>query len=248
MSCRRFRLVMACSALAVCRLAGTAALAQDGTPPAPQAEYHWLVTASLGTTSSGPAGDIEQAMRAAGFGATMPGFGDPVEHPFSRTGNGEIGTIWMLAAHRTVAPRLLVGVTASDAPIGATYGWHNPYLSLGLQYSVATVAPTVSYKLSNAVRLGAGPAVYRTEVRQERAEGGFLATQSATRVGALAELGVSLPADSRVCVALSLQYRWVGHVTVGPFESTLNQFSATLPATSVSFDHFFFGVGVGVRL
>ncbi len=249
LSCGRFRLAIVCAALAACRLAGTAALAQEGEPAEPQRQYRWLLIAAPGTTSGGPASDIERAMRAAGFGQTSYGFfGPPVDHPFSRTGNGIIGPNWMLAAHRSVAPRLLVGVTVSDAPMGYTSGFKGPYLWLDLQYSVATLAPTLSYELSKAVRLGAGPAVYRTEVRQERSGGGFLATQSATKVGALAELGVSLPADSRVCVALSLQYRLVGHVTIGPFESTVGQYSATRPASSVSFDHFFFGVGVGVRL
>ncbi len=248
MSCGRVRLAIVCAALAACGLAGTAALAQEGEPAEPQRQYSWLLIAAPGTTSGGPASDIERAMRAAGFGAMSPGFDDPVEHPFSRTGNGIIGPNWMLAAHRSVAPRLLVGLTVSDAPIGVTYGWRNPALALDLQYSVATLAPTLSYELSKAVRLGAGPALYRTEVRQERSGSGFLKTQSATKVGALAELGVSLPADSRVCVALSLQYRLVGHVTIGPFESTVGQYSATFPATSVKYDHFFVGVGVGVRL
>ncbi len=248
MSCGRVRLAIVCAALAACGLAGTAALAQEGEPAEPQHEYRWQLIAAPGTTSGGPASDIERAMRAAGFGATSPGFDDPVEHPFSRTGSGEIGTVWMLAVHRAIGPRLLAGVTVSDAPIGLTFGWRNPALSLDLQYSVATVAPMLSYELSKAVRLGAGPAVYRTEVRQERSGGGFLKTQSATKVGGLVELGVSLPADSRVCVALSVQYRLVGRMTIGPFESTLGQSSATFPATSVSYDHVFFGVGVGVRL
>ncbi len=248
----RLPLALVFGAFTACWLTCGSALGQEAAPAAAQPEYRWLLSGSFGTTSSGPADDVERAMTAAGFNHPGPGIGEPLGYPFSRTGFGEIGSPWMLAAHRAVAPKLLVGVTVSDAAIGATYGNHDPALSLELRYYVRTVAPTVSYRIADNFHVGAGPAFYSAKI--EQIGGGTngvstaIFTQSATKVGALLDLGWSLPASSRFCVMLSLQYRWVGRVTIGPFESTWLGSSATMPASSVSYDHVFFGVGFGARL
>lgn len=242
-------LLVLCGVFVACGLSARRAFGQESVQAPTQPASRWFVTASLGTTSSGPASDIEAAMVAAGFNRPSPGFaGPPVAHPFSRTGAGDSGASWMVDVHRDVGRNLLLGLMVSDAPIGVTYGHHDPDLFLNLTYSVFTIAPTVAFRISDSVHLGIGPAVYSAKVRQAPSGGGEAKSQSATKIGAILDFGLKIPAQSRVFAVVSLQYRYVGRTRIGPFESSLGQNSATLPATEVSFDHFFASAGVGVRL
>lgn len=241
-------LVVLCGAFAACGLSARQACGQGSAQPLTPPASRWFVTASLGATSSGPASDIEAAMVAAGFNRPAPGFGgSPIAHPFSRTGAGTTGYSWRVDVHRALGRNLLLGLMVSDAPMGVTYGHHDPNLFLNLRYSVFTVAPTVAFRISDSVHLGVGPAVYSAKVRQAPSGGGETKSQSATKIGANPDLGLKIPAHSRVFAIVSVQYRDVGRTRIGPFESSLGQNSATLPAAEVSFNHFFASAGVGVR-
>ncbi len=188
-------------------------------------------------------------MVAAGFNRPSSSFGGPpITHPFSQTGANGSGLSWEVDVHRAVGPNLLLGLLVSDAPIGVTYGNHDPYLFLNLTYSAFTVAPTVAFRVSDNLHVGIGPAIYSVKVSQGLSGGGETKSQSATKVGALLDLGLKFPAQSRVFALVSLQYRYVGRTRIGPFVSSFNENSATLPATDVSFNHFFASAGVGVRL
>jgi opacity protein-like surface antigen len=200
------------------------------------------VTLSLGTTSSGPANDIEEAMIASGFNHDW-GWG---ESPSSVTGWG--GVAWMIALQYRTNPRLSLGVVVSNAPIGHTSGEHSPLNVLSVDYSVSTLSPTVSYRFSDYLHLGIGPAIYSAEASSEDLVGTESGSQSATKFGILLDFGLSIPAHSRFFAIFSAQYRYVGNMTIGPFESTFLQDSATMPATSVSYNHYFVSVGLGIRL
>jgi len=242
-------LVALCGAIIACALAARPASAQDGANPTAKPAYRWDVTLSLGTTSSGPAGDIEDAMRASGFDDTSPEISGTrgYAHPFSYTGFTHEGASWMIAAHYVVNPRNEVGLIVSDAPIGRTYGFHEPFNYIDIHYSARTVAPTLSVRLSDAFYVGVGPALYTTKASQGYYYAGAVRSYSATKVGALVEVGASVPVRLRFFVTASLQYRYVGNATIGPFESAVPDHPATLPATSVSFNHVFVSIGVGVR-
>lgn len=247
MSYRTTYLVVLSSAVIALGFPAHPVLGQESTASPTKAERRWLLTLSLGTTSSGPAADIENAMIASGFNKTSEGWGSSVEHPSSRTGNGYTGYPWMIAVQNRIKPRLLLGVIVSDAPIGMTFGMHDPYLFLFVEYSVFTVSPTVSYQVADGVHVGIGPAIYVAKSSQDKA-GREVNSQSATKFGVLLDAGLSIPAHSRFFAIASLQYRYVGNTTIGPFESRIGNYSATMPATSVSYDHLFVSVGMGIRL
>jgi len=200
------------------------------------------VSLSLGTASSGPAADIEEAMISSGFNKTTPAgfFGGPIANPFSRTGFGTIGLPWMIALHYSLRPPFLLGAIVSDAPIGETNGYHDPYLSLSIKYSVFTIASTFSLQFADCFHLGVGPAIYIAESDAE--------IQSAAKFGVLFDLGLSIPAHSCFFFVVSFQYRYVGNVDVGPKEARIGNAAATMPASSVSFDHSLLAVGIGTRL
>lgn len=202
---------------------------------------------SLGTTSSGPAADIESAMTKAGFNQTSYGFWGPSPSPFSRTGFGEIGYPWMFALRYSPSSLLLLGFIASNAPIGESLGLHESNLYLFIKYSVSTVASTASVSLADVLHVGLGPAIYVASSRQDEI-GTDINITSATKIGALLDVGLSVPAHSRFFVVGSFQYRYVGRADVGPFKSTLGGYFATMPSASARFNHTFTSLGFGIRL
>jgi hypothetical protein len=248
MSLRTASLVVLWSTIITFGFPAYSALGQEGVDSPAKPERRCHVTLSLGTTSSGPAGDIESAMVASGFNETLDFLGR-TEYPFSRTGIS--GIPWMISLNyairqNAIKPTVLLGVIVSDAPIGMTFGYREPLLFLDIDYSVFTISPTVSVQFADVFHLGIGPALYTAKSQQT---GGTLTvSQSATKVGALLDLGLSYPPHSRFFAILSVQYRYVGKTTIGPFESSLGDSSATMPATSVSYSHSFVSVGMGIRL
>jgi hypothetical protein len=245
-SSRTTPLVLLWSAIIAFGFPAYSALGQESTESPAKPERRWLVTLSVGTTSSGPAGDIESAMTASGFNKTLDFFGK-TEYPTSKT--GAIGIPWMVSlnyAVRThaVKPDVLLGVIVSDAPIGMTTGYREPLLFLEIDYSVFTISPTVSVRFADVVHLGIGPALYNAKCHQETGT----VSQSATKVGVLLDFGLSFPAHSRFFAIVSVQYRYVGNMTIGPFEEEFLNTSAAMPATSVSYNHSFVSIGMGIRL
>ncbi len=225
------------------------ALAQERADTANEIEHHWLLSLSLATTSSGPANDIEMGMVASGFNKTSPGgiWGGPLAHPFSRTGFGQIGAPWMITLRYSIDPLFSFGVTVSNAPIGTTLGYHDPYLYLFINYSVFTISPTASVQFGDILHLGIGPAIYIAKCSQDNA-GTQSASQSATKAGYLLDAGLSIPACSSFFADVSFQYRYVGKVVIGPFESRLGSSAATMPASSVSYNHTSIAFGIGLWL
>lgn len=205
---------------------------------------------SLGSTSSGPADDIERTMDASGFNQTSGSFfgGGPISHPFSRTGFGEIGVPWMAAMGYSVTPLFLARAVVSNAPIGETLGYQSPGYYLSVKYSVATAGITGSFQLWDVFHAGLGPAIYIARSSQDSVATEIEA-RSATRIGGLLDLGFSLPPKTRFFFSGSLQYRLVGKVDVGPFTTALgNSPGPTLPSTSAWFNHVYWGLGLGIRL
>jgi hypothetical protein len=70
--------------------------------------------------------------------------------------------------------------------------------------------------------------------------------------GFLLDLGLSIPENSRFFVELKVQYRSVGKIEIGPYESTFEtefvKASATFPRSKVSYNHSFYGIGIGFRV
>lgn len=220
------------------------AIAQEGADTVKQTERRWLVTLSFGITSSGPAADIEKAMNASQFNQTLPAglFGGPTAHPFSR-----IPSIsWVTALRYSMSPLIDLGLIISNAPMWETHGYSNPDFFLYINSSVFTIAPTASLKFIDILHFGIGPALFVTTVNQ----GGGLEdiSQSATKVGFLLDAGLAVPARSSFFFNVSLQYRLVGKVTIGPYVSRLSNDGKTMPSSNVNYNHLFIAAGMGLRL
>jgi len=218
----------------------------------------WTVSIVTGPTSSGPAGEIETAMRNAGLSDDELNFfstnGRLIRHPFSRTNWGDSGFPWLLDVHYTVRPRYGVSVIVSEAMAGMTFGYRKPSEYMDLDYVVNMIAPVLSIEPRPWVRVGAGPAFYSATLSQMAyGSGDMLVRQRDRNVGLLLDGSVNAPARSRVFAEIRVQYRRVGTkigplTSFGPLTSSGSLSDAVvLPARSVSYSHLFAGAGLGIR-
>ena len=186
---------------------------------------------------------IERAMVAAALDHTTPSgcsflfCSTPRSHP--RSFSPDAGA--MVSVGYTFSHRWAARVLSSSTPLGSTSGYHSSGRFLSLARDVQTRAIVVDHVIG-ALRLGAGPAWYRTRVRQYVAG---RPQQRTPRFGFLAELTATVNPDSRVFVAPLVQWRSMGSVPIGPF--SVGGGAATFPKTSVSFSNLTFGAGLGVR-
>ena len=208
------------------------------------------VAFQVGQPGSGPAHDIEQAMRTSGFADTSPAFfGAPITHPFSDSSFGTIGFPMMLEIDYAIHPPWNVGVIVARTPIGETNGFNqtsNEYVSV--QYAASTVGAVVT-RTFRSFKVGAGPAFHSTRTRagaNDGSDGGPWSSDS--RFGLIALGSVKTPAQTRVYLDLSFQYRYVGRAPYGPFASSFfNGRGTVLPGLSAQFSHWFIAFGPGVR-
>ncbi len=214
--------------------------------PAPLSRQ-WRISANLATCSPGPAGDIERAMIRAGFGETMPGgfLGGPVEHPFSRTGYGKFGFPWTLSLQYRWKPAWEIGVLMSNTVIGGTFGYQKPSKYLEIEYRVFTVAPLLYFHPAGILRLGVGPALFRTN-SQQNSGGETVQEYSHNQFGALLDVRLSYPEKTLLFVEVNVQYRLMNTVNIGPFTAGGGE-KATLPAFKVDYSHSYFGIGLGLH-
>jgi len=220
---------------------------------------NWQISAYGGVNFGGPSEDMENAMSASGFDARSPGgFGSSgSDHPFTIDDGGT----WMLGASRFVKHPFSIGVLCGRISFGETSGYHSQAQGLLIEYGSDVAALVVFTNDRSILRsllqeelfelsIGLGPAVYRTRTKNVSSQID-LEENKATKIGLLVDLGLKFPANSRVFAAASLQYRLVGAMEVGPYTATAlfdPGVTAVLPETEISFDHFFAGVSVGIRL
>jgi hypothetical protein len=222
-------------------------------PEAPQVGTHgarslpkWRLAFQLGAPIGGPARDLEEAMRRHGFADASAGFGHDIPHPVSDPGFEVSGPATLLEMHYRVRTPWTLGLTVSRIPMGQTRGYRaDGFQYLDIQYQSVTGDVVLSRDLG-PVRLGAGPAWHRARVRESTGPVEQPWT-STSRIGFVLATGARLPTTTRVYLDLSVQYRYVGSVSVGPITSASPFSSATLPATEVRFNYWVIGFGPGIR-
>jgi hypothetical protein len=230
------------------------AMADSASLLRPRPVRDWDAFWVLGSTSSGPARDLERAMRDAQFdgnqGYCFLGFCLPgSDLPLSRTGIGETGVPWHVGVDRAWRGRIGLGGFVGRSAIGATRGLdRNSYAALNLSYAVSSTGLMATVAPVRGVKLGAGAAAFVTTVTQE--EGPRVVTRRRhTSPGAVLEARAAVPTGTRVFAALVVQGRLLGRQRVGPYDVTdgLTGITASFPATSVRVSHWFAGVGIGTR-
>ncbi|NOY06774.1 MAG: hypothetical protein GXO82_09125 [Chlorobi bacterium] len=211
----------------------------------------WSISFYVGTTSAGPAAGIERAMRRDGFDETSHSFfsGNPVEHPFSKTGFGEIGAPWSVDVKYSVNPTFDAALLVSYNPIGMTSGYHkDPDVYMNLNYYCTMIAPMVIIKLPGIVRLGIGPGLFFDKIEQEHVAS-IIYQEQKSKLGMVLSASLMYPQESVFFVKVEAQYRYVSKASYGPI---MGAYSPTGPAKLNSFEadfsHAFMGVGIGIRL
>ena len=228
-------------------------LEQPAVPPQPPRFRRFAVSGQTGQPSSGPAPDVEAAMRAAGFSDLSAGFlGPPTDYPFSRTGFWEIGRPLAFEVHYAWTPSWSIGFVQSHTPIGETFGYRSPGQYLDLQYQVTTTGLVLSRNY-RFLRFGGGPALHKAQMRKDPAPEPDPAARnrswaSDSHFGLIGMAGIRLPTETRVHLDLNLQYRYLGSARFGPFTpSCCGSPATTLPAFQSQYSHWFLAFGPGVR-
>jgi hypothetical protein len=224
------------------------------SPAFAQTDRQWSVAMTLGLPGPGPAADLEAAMRASGFDQSGGGciFGlcfPPVERPQSVTGlNRSAGYPFALQVNRRLSERGVgLSLVVSRTPLGQTIGEHAPLTELTIDYGVDSIGVMATLE-RRGFGIGAGPAVHVARVRDGDPQFGARPWERHTRLGALFQGRVLLPARSRLFVDASAQYRYVGAVDVGPLTPrAIFEPAAVFPKSSASFSHWLIALGGGVR-
>ena len=213
----------------------------------------WSFTFLGGFKSHGGAKDLEQAMRSSDFDDTLHSFfGGDVAHPFSSGGGSALSVDGSYRFRASWA----VGLAYTRGSEGRTLGFHETTTGqfLEVSHTVSTIAPKIS-RVFGIAYVGAGPALHRVRISQvTHALGGDSLSRRHSKVGFIAEAGVKvplpprLPAGIRILVDVKLQYRHVGRATAGPYTpASFIGNPATFPASNISFNDWFFGIGPGLR-
>jgi hypothetical protein len=209
-------------------------------PSGLQRNRRWAVSVGTGTAWSGPAGDLEAAMRVAGFDQTSPGFfGGPTPHPHS---NHELGSVWFNIPYQ-VDPAWEVSFAYSRTSIGRTVGYRAPLEFLFISYEARVLAGMVS-RTFGPLRVGAGPAWYSARWSDEYSVSN---APNHSRIAVVTQAGVKVPAHTRGYLDLNLQYRHTGRAPVGPFSPGGGFGTPPFPETAVRVSHWFIGFGPGLR-
>ena len=225
---------------------------RDRQEPAPVREdqphptfRRWSVTIGLGGASRGPAGDLEAAMRAGGFGDPMPSLFGSTEYP--RPSSRRLGFPRFIDLECRLREHLGIGALYSHASIRMTMGYHEPFQFLNVNTHVNTVGVTgtLAYR---GLRAAIGPAWHVARTTQEEV-GRVTRTQSHGRLGLVGQFGLQAPSRSTVYFDARAQYNHVGSATVGPFVSPafFSEPERICQASAVRFNHWLITVGVGFR-
>jgi len=210
----------------------------------------WSLSFTLGTTSSGPAADIEKAMRNSNFDETSPGgfFGGPVAHPFSKTGFGETGAPLSISVRYEFNNIFDFGLLINHSPIGISSGYRsNPTAFLDLNYTVASISPMLWFNHMKILKLGMGFGLFMNKLEQEDV-GEIIKSEKKIKLGAVFQASLIFPEETRFFVKINGQFRYIGKSSFGPFTTGHGNEKIIFPEFKADFSHFFVGFGFGIRI
>lgn len=200
--------------------------------------------------NDGPTSDqIEQIMKKTGFQSVSADFiFGSTTYPFSEMN----GIPWMVSVEIPIPQPFVSKVMMSNSLLKHSKGSSGMLgASLDFEYSVLTLAPTIQYYfINNILFCGIGPSfnIISFDESGRKSE-----LQS---YGAVTDLGINITLSRSFLVTLTAQYRFVGKMNIGPYQSsyttgiaTANPVTTTLtfPQSEISFSHIFFGVGIGFQ-
>jgi len=229
-------------------------------PPAPPRARTWSFELVSGPSFGGPAGDLEEAMREAGFDDTSPivsggWFGGGGEsYPDTQDALEERISYWGAARRRLGHGPWHVGLGGGATEFGSVTGYRatgtsfydGVYLEAG--GNIATLAPMAWYDAAPALRLGAGPAIHRVDLELGSPGNPGEGNARSWKPGFVVEAALTFPVDTPVYFVALAQYRWAGNATAGPWQGTsLTGVHVDFPSTSIRVSHAFVALGIGGR-
>jgi len=234
-----------------------AAASRSQTAPAQTPEPgRWSISVDLlGFFSAGGAAELEDAMRSAHFGDTIPRFiFGPTPTPFSGTScqgfllrSCGAGLPALEVARELKNPWSIAGAF-SRTVIATTSGYHDAGAQfLDVDHRVDSVGALLSIG-NRAGQIGIGPALHVVHISESVPVTETEAWTNHTKLGFLARARATVPARSRIFLDLRAEYHFTGQVTIGPYMPAGSGGSpATFPSTPVAFNYWFGAAGAGVR-
>lgn len=226
-------------------------------PPAPPRLRTWSFELVSGPSFGGPAGDLEAAMRDAGFDDTSPGgwFGSGGDsYPVTNDELWDRTSYWGAVRRRLGHGPWHVGLGGGATELANVSGYRrdagNGYLGTFLytECRLATLAPMAWFEPAPALRLGAGPALHRVDLDLGPSGNPGEAATRSWNPGFVVEAALTFPVDSPVYFVALAQYRWAGNATAGPWQgTTFSGAHVEFPAATVRVSHAFAAVGIGGR-
>jgi hypothetical protein len=216
----------------------------------------WSLEFVLGPSFGGPIGDLEAAMRSAGFDDSIEGGQgwDGIDYPITVDDLDMRLSSWGAARRRLGDGRWHVGVGAGRTSFGTVIGNRDvpgaPYGSFRIysEIDMLTIAPMAWYQPAPAARLGAGLAISRVDTSLVAGYSTNSLESSSWEPGLVVEAAVTTPTASRFYFVALLQYRWLPSGTVGPWEETaMTGEVVVFPEATVTLSHGFVAVGLGIR-
>lgn len=214
-------------------------------------ELPWSISVSFGGAVASSSSDVEDALRAGGFDDNpCPFCPDAEEYPSS----GEVGVALAVTVGKRLTRDVHASVQVSRLPRTETDGHRGDLFdgaSVTVHQRTTTATALVGYSLlpGQLVWVAGGPTVGWVSLEHVD-DAGSSVQQKRTRVGAAVEIGTLLLQRGRLFLDLHSQYRLLGSAEFGAVDvrDASGNPAGTIPAWSVSFNHFIFLLGAGIRL
>ncbi len=195
----------------------------------------------------------EEWTRGASFGAPLFAFfgitPSQVNYPTSTTYSAAAPAIVLGYRLRRHWDLELV-VDRNRVDLGETRGHHsNPTAYFSTRHSIRTYAAIVAFRpYAESLRVGAGLSWNDAKVTSWNS--GSRYESQGTRPGVILEAALALPAQSRIFVELTGQYRYVRSLKFGPYPvaGTRDAFITTFPTTEAHLSRWVWSLGLGLRL
>jgi hypothetical protein len=216
-----------------------------GAQEAPPMSRRLSFTTSAGVMLRGPASGVASRMSGLGYGQDDPGgcspflfweiCSEPTSYPRLHRGRAASFTV-----RYESSPRWATSVGVATNQFGSAIGNSGNTL-LDVSWTGTSGWVAAHYKPREWLSLGAGPAVHSFK-------GGV--RESVMRLGLMTELGVRIPARSRVFVATTLRAHLVPGSRVVPhqFGFWSSEMGGQTVPLLVKWGHQTFDVGLGLRL
>ena len=204
---------------------------------------------------------VRSAMRAGQLnGSSCGNFGEIFcsggGHPF---GDDETIGFSVAAAYRFNA-KVGVRVFYTPIPEGYVEGYYDGGRSTGQDAELSVEFPSgralglqFAYYPLRGIRLGAGPALFKAEVRTITGgvvSSGVIAHESRpTYAGAAFDVDITLPPRSPAYFYVGIQYQWSLPKDLGPFDAQngVGEVLAVMPSVRASLTHAVVTLGLGFR-